>query len=115
MRAASQLSSLFRLSGLFGLFRRAAARQNSEDALWVERYEREEVREGRYMKKALTGIVCLAAIVAAGVVLLPVAAVKLAVRLSKPRDDAGKQIPRAEGEPSGRFFTGQYKIEERLS
>lgn len=67
------------------------------------------------MKKALTGIVCLAAIVAAGFVLLPVAAVKLAVRLSKPRDDAGKQIPRAEGEPSGRFFTGQYKIEERPS
>lgn len=67
------------------------------------------------MKKALTGIVCLAAIVAAGVVLLPVAAVKLAVRLSKPRDDAKKQSPRAEGEPSGRFLTEQYKIEERLS
>jgi hypothetical protein len=66
------------------------------------------------MKKAFTGIVCLAAIVAASVVLLTVSAVKLAVRLSKPRDNARKQSPQAEGEPSGGFLTEQYKFEERL-
>jgi hypothetical protein len=40
------------------------------------------------MKKFLTGVVCVAAIAAASVVLLPVAAVKIAARLSKPRDKA---------------------------
>jgi hypothetical protein len=38
------------------------------------------------MKKFLTGVVCLAAIAAASIVLLPAAAVKIAVRLSKPRE-----------------------------
>jgi hypothetical protein len=52
------------------------------------------------MKKFLTGVVCLAAIVATSVVLLPVAAVKIAVRLSKPRDKAKKASPRAVADPS---------------
>jgi hypothetical protein len=48
------------------------------------------------MKKVLTGVVCAAAIAAAAVVLLPVAAVRIAVGLSKPRDKAIKDCPEAE-------------------
>ncbi len=40
---------------------------------------------GKKMKKFLTGAVCGAAIAAASVVLLPVAAIKIAAHLSKPR------------------------------
>ena len=40
------------------------------------------------MKKFLTGVVCGAAIAAASVVLLPVAAIKIAAQLSKPREKA---------------------------
>ena len=63
------------------------------------------------MKKAFTGIICMAAIVAASVVLLPVTAVKIAVRLSKSRDKSKKHSPHAEGEPSKGFLTEQYKLE----
>jgi len=45
------------------------------------------------MKKFLTGMICLAAIVATSVVLLPAAAVKIAVRLSKPREKARTASP----------------------
>jgi hypothetical protein len=51
------------------------------------------------MKKLLTGGVCAAAIAAAAVVLLPVAAVKIALRLSKPRDPARADRPEAEEAP----------------
>lgn len=44
--------------------------------------------EEKTVRKLITGAVCAAAIGAAAVVLLPVAAVKIAVRLSKPRDKA---------------------------
>jgi hypothetical protein len=50
------------------------------------------------MKKFLTGVVCLAAIAAASIVLLPVAAVKIATRLSKPRGKAGEDRLHAEAE-----------------
>ena len=63
------------------------------------------------MKKFLTGVVCLAAIAAASIVLLPVAAVKIAVRLSKPRDKAKKDSPRAVWDPSSsRLLTEAHKI-----
>jgi hypothetical protein len=63
------------------------------------------------MKKFLTGGVCLAAIVATSVVLLPAAAVKIAVRLSKPRDKARKDSPRAVTDPSSsRLLTEAHKI-----
>jgi len=52
------------------------------------------------MKKFLTGVVCMAAIAAASVVLLPVAAVKIAARLSKPRDKARADSVHAEAAPS---------------
>jgi hypothetical protein len=63
------------------------------------------------MKKFLTGVVCLAAIVATSVVLLPAAAVRIAVLLSKPRDKAKKDSPRAEADPSSsRLLTEAHKI-----
>jgi hypothetical protein len=63
------------------------------------------------MKKFLTGVVCLAAIVATSVVLLPAAAVKIAVRLSKPRDKAKKDSPRTVADPSSsRLLTEAHKI-----
>jgi hypothetical protein len=63
------------------------------------------------MKKFLTGVVCLAAIAAASIVLLPAAAVKIAVRLSKPRDKAKKDSPRAVADPSSsRLLTEAHKI-----
>lgn len=52
------------------------------------------------MKKILTGVVCAAAIAAAAVVLLPVAAVKIAVGLSKPRDKAKTESPQEGSSPS---------------
>jgi len=63
------------------------------------------------MKKILTGVVCLAAIVAASVVLLPVAAVKIAVRLSKPRDKARADRPHAVADQSSDgLLTEPHKI-----
>jgi hypothetical protein len=63
------------------------------------------------MKKFLTGIVCVAAIAAASVILLPVAAVKIAARLSKPRDKAKRDSPRAVADPSSsRLLTEAHKI-----
>jgi hypothetical protein len=63
------------------------------------------------MKKFLTGVVCLAAIVATSVVLLPAAAVKIAVRLSKPGDKAKKDSPRAAADPSSSgLLTEAHKI-----
>jgi hypothetical protein len=49
------------------------------------------------MKKYFTGIICVAAILAASVVLLPAAALMIAVQLSKHRDDSRKYSPHAEG------------------
>lgn len=64
------------------------------------------------MKKFLTGVVCLAAIVATSVVLLPAAAVRIAVRLSKPRDKAREDRPHAEAEqPSTGLLTEPYKVQ----
>jgi hypothetical protein len=64
------------------------------------------------MKKFFTGIVCLAAIVATSVVLLPAAAVKIAVRLSKPRHKAKKDSPRVVADPSSsRLLTEAHKIQ----
>jgi|GEM_PF-2265644 len=60
------------------------------------------------MKKLLTGVVCAAAIAAAAVVLLPVAAVKIAVRLSKPRDLQKQSGAHAEGESPGEFLTEDF-------
>jgi len=51
------------------------------------------------MKKLLTGVVCAAAIAAAAVVLLPVAAVRIAAGLSKPRDKAIKAGTETERAP----------------
>jgi len=59
------------------------------------------------MKKTFTGIICLAAILAASVVLLPVTAAKIAVRLSKPRDHSRKYSPHIERERSKGFLTRQ--------
>ena len=59
------------------------------------------------MKKTFTGIICLAAILAASVVLLPVTAAKIAVRLSKPRDNTRKYSPHIERERSKGFLTRQ--------
>ena len=67
------------------------------------------------MKKILTGAVCAAAIAAAAVVLLPVAAVKIAVGLSKPRDRARVPEPRASREPTDRFLTAPFVEPKRLS
>lgn len=67
------------------------------------------------MKKVLTGAVCAAAIAAAAVVLLPVAAVKIAVGLSKPRDRAKVTKPRASREPTDRFLTAPFVEPKRLS
>jgi hypothetical protein len=63
------------------------------------------------MKKFLTGVVCVAAIAAASVILLPVAAVNIAARLSKPRDKAKRDSPRAAADPSsGRLLTEAHQI-----
>lgn len=66
------------------------------------------------MKKLLTGVVCAAAIVAAAVVLLPVAAVRIAVRLSKPRDLQKQSDARAEGKSSGGFLTEDFSKQGQL-
>ena len=63
------------------------------------------------MKKFLTGVACVAAIAAASIVLLPVAAVKIAARLSKPRDKAKKDSPHVLAEPSSRrLLTEAHKM-----
>ena len=67
------------------------------------------------MKKILTGAVCAAAIAAAAVVLLPVAAVKIAVGLSKPRDRARKPRTRASRDSNDRFLTDSLVEPERLT
>ncbi|OPY12793.1 MAG: hypothetical protein A4E69_02008 [Syntrophus sp. PtaB.Bin138] len=65
------------------------------------------------MKKFLTGAVCAAAIAAAAVVLLPVAAVRIAVRLSRPRD--GDETGRTEAEPAPTgLLTGRDRGDEPL-
>lgn len=67
------------------------------------------------MKKFFTGMICLAAIVATSVVLLPAAAVKIAVRLSKPRETGRADRSRAEAEPSSaRFRTERDQAEAPL-
>jgi len=67
------------------------------------------------MKKYFTGIICVAAILAVSVVLLPAAAFMTAVRLSKHRDNSRKYSPHAEGDQSSdEFLTEQYKMEGRL-
>jgi len=67
------------------------------------------------MKKFFTGMICLAAIVATSVVLLPVAAVKIAVGLSKPRDKSktGRARAAAEPAPPG-LFTGRDRGDEPI-
>jgi hypothetical protein len=59
------------------------------------------------MKKSFPGAICLAAIAAVSAVLLPAAAVMIAVRLSKPRDNSKKYRPEAERERSKGFPTRQ--------
>lgn len=67
------------------------------------------------MKKLLTGAVCAAAIGAAAVVLLPVAAVTIAVRLSKPRDRSTTGGARSQAVPaSSGFLTGHHREDESL-
>ncbi len=51
------------------------------------------------MKKLITGAVCAATIATVAVVLLPVAAVRIAVRLSKPRDEVRAERPEADRIP----------------
>jgi hypothetical protein len=51
------------------------------------------------MKKLITGAVCAATIAAAVVVLLPVAAVRSAGRLSTPRDAGRAERPEADRIP----------------
>jgi len=67
------------------------------------------------MKKLLTGAVCAAAIAAAAVVLLPIAAVKIAVGLSKPRDrsETGHARTAADPAPPG-LLTGRDRGDEPL-
>jgi hypothetical protein len=48
------------------------------------------------MKNIFTGIICMAAILATSVVLLPAAALMIAVRLSKHRDNSRKYSPHAD-------------------
>ena len=52
------------------------------------------------MKKFLTGVVCGAAIAAATAVILPLAAVRVAARLSKPGDKAPVRAGRASPAPA---------------
>jgi cobalamin biosynthesis protein CbiD len=52
--------------------------------------------EGQTMKKIFAGVACAAAIAAAAVVLLPVAAVRVAVGLSRPRGRANTERREAE-------------------
>jgi hypothetical protein len=66
------------------------------------------------MKKLFTGIICVAAILATSVILLPATAIMIAKRLSKPQDHSKKHSPHAEGEPSNGFLTEQHEIEGRL-
>lgn len=67
------------------------------------------------MKKFFTGMICLAAIVATSVVLLPVAAVKIAVGLSKPRDKSQTGPARAAADPaSPELLTGRDRGDEPL-
>lgn len=67
------------------------------------------------MKKLLTGAFCAAAIGAAAVVLLPVAAVTIAVRLSKPRERSTTGGVRDQAVPaSSGFLPGQDREDESL-
>lgn len=67
------------------------------------------------MKKFLTGAVCGAAIAAAAVVLLPVAAVKVAVQLSRTRDRSATGRVRAAAEPAPPgLLTGRDRGDEPL-
>lgn len=68
------------------------------------------------MKKSFTGMICTAAIAAASLIILPVTAVMVAVRLSKPRNRSRKVVTPAEnGQSMNGSLTQQYRIDNDLS